>query len=159
MLLNSAGVYPVPFSLQLQRSYSRFLTFYASQHNGRKLNWLYQLSKVRWLGQPWCHTAQNVNQNLTICAWKPSDIRSSRESVLSVLIKGSLTALRLYCALVPHLRCTCITHVPAHVHVYVTYAIRYIVIPSCVASYVAFGWHLPFTCVALVMSGLLSSAL
>ena len=31
---------------QLQRSYNWFLTFYTSQHNGRKLNWLYQLSKV-----------------------------------------------------------------------------------------------------------------
>ena len=32
--------------LQLQRSYNRFLTFYTTQHNGRKLNWLYKLSKV-----------------------------------------------------------------------------------------------------------------
>ena len=31
---------------QLQRSYNRFLTFYTTQHNGRKLNWLYKLSKV-----------------------------------------------------------------------------------------------------------------
>ena len=35
------------FFKQLQRSYYRFLTFYTSQHNGRKLNWLYKLSKVR----------------------------------------------------------------------------------------------------------------
>ncbi|XP_076038245.1 cullin 1 isoform X2 [Oratosquilla oratoria] len=30
---------------ELERSVSRFTTFYSSQHSGRKLNWLYQLSK------------------------------------------------------------------------------------------------------------------
>ncbi|XP_058802499.1 cullin-1-like [Phymastichus coffea] len=30
---------------ELERSVHRFTTFYSSQHNGRKLNWLYQLSK------------------------------------------------------------------------------------------------------------------
>ena len=32
-------------SLQLERSYQRFTAFYASRHSGRKLTWLYQLSK------------------------------------------------------------------------------------------------------------------
>lgn len=31
--------------LQLERSYQRFTAFYASRHSGRKLTWLYQLSK------------------------------------------------------------------------------------------------------------------
>lgn len=31
--------------LELERSYQRFTTFYSSQHSGRKLNWLYQMSK------------------------------------------------------------------------------------------------------------------
>lgn len=30
---------------ELERSFQRFTTFYASQHNGRKLNWLYNMSK------------------------------------------------------------------------------------------------------------------
>lgn len=33
------------FFLQLERSYQRFTAFYASRHSGRKLTWLYQLSK------------------------------------------------------------------------------------------------------------------
>ena len=37
---------PKYFFQQLQRSFDRFLNFYTSQHNGRKLNWLYKLSKV-----------------------------------------------------------------------------------------------------------------
>lgn len=31
--------------IQLERSYQRFTAFYASRHSGRKLTWLYQLSK------------------------------------------------------------------------------------------------------------------
>ena len=31
--------------LQLERSYQRFTAFYASRHSGRKLTWLYHLSK------------------------------------------------------------------------------------------------------------------
>ncbi len=38
------------FLVQLQKSFDRFLTFYTSQHNGRKLNWLYKLSKVCCVG-------------------------------------------------------------------------------------------------------------
>lgn len=30
---------------QLERSYQRFTAFYASRHSGRKLTWLYHLSK------------------------------------------------------------------------------------------------------------------
>lgn len=30
---------------QLERSVHRFTTFYSSQHSGRKLNWLYNMSK------------------------------------------------------------------------------------------------------------------
>ncbi|XP_064594486.1 cullin-1-like [Liolophura sinensis] len=30
---------------ELERSFQRFTTFYSSQHSGRKLNWLYQMSK------------------------------------------------------------------------------------------------------------------
>ena len=30
---------------QLERSFSRFTTFYGTQHSGRKLNWLYHMSK------------------------------------------------------------------------------------------------------------------
>lgn len=33
------------FILQLERSVHRFTTFYSSQHSGRKLNWLYNMSK------------------------------------------------------------------------------------------------------------------
>lgn len=33
------------FNLQLERSVHRFTTFYSSQHSGRKLNWLYNMSK------------------------------------------------------------------------------------------------------------------
>lgn len=33
------------FYLQLERSVHRFTTFYSSQHSGRKLNWLYNMSK------------------------------------------------------------------------------------------------------------------
>lgn len=33
------------FALQLERSVHRFTTFYSSQHSGRKLNWLYNMSK------------------------------------------------------------------------------------------------------------------
>ncbi|TRY55801.1 hypothetical protein DNTS_025647 [Danionella cerebrum] len=33
------------FSIQLERSYQRFTAFYASRHSGRKLTWLYHLSK------------------------------------------------------------------------------------------------------------------
>ena len=32
-------------ALQLERSYQRFTAFYASRHSGRKLTWLYHLSK------------------------------------------------------------------------------------------------------------------
>lgn len=32
-------------SVQLERSYQRFTAFYASRHSGRKLTWLYHLSK------------------------------------------------------------------------------------------------------------------
>jgi len=52
IMVLSSGAWPFsqgpPFALplELQRSYNWFLTFYTSQHNGRKLNWLYQLSKV-----------------------------------------------------------------------------------------------------------------
>ena len=35
------------FYSQLQRSQRRFVAFYSTQHNGRKLNWLYHLSKVQ----------------------------------------------------------------------------------------------------------------
>lgn len=35
-------LYPL---IQLERSYQRFTAFYASRHSGRKLTWLYQLSK------------------------------------------------------------------------------------------------------------------
>jgi len=31
--------------LQLERSFQRFTAFYSGQHSGRKLNWLYQMSK------------------------------------------------------------------------------------------------------------------
>lgn len=31
--------------MQLERSVHRFTTFYSSQHSGRKLNWLYNMSK------------------------------------------------------------------------------------------------------------------
>ncbi|KAK2179486.1 hypothetical protein NP493_487g01037 [Ridgeia piscesae] len=31
--------------LELERSFQRFTTFYSSQHSGRKLNWLYHMSK------------------------------------------------------------------------------------------------------------------
>ncbi|XP_066254887.1 cullin-1-like isoform X2 [Euwallacea similis] len=47
----SSGSWPfqqsVTFSLpsELERSVSRFTNFYASQHSGRKLNWLYNMSK------------------------------------------------------------------------------------------------------------------
>lgn len=34
-----------PSSSQLERSYQRFTAFYASRHSGRKLTWLYHLSK------------------------------------------------------------------------------------------------------------------
>jgi len=30
---------------QLEKSYQRFTAFYAEQHTGRKLSWLYQMSK------------------------------------------------------------------------------------------------------------------
>lgn len=30
---------------ELERSFQRFTTFYSSQHSGRKLNWLYHMSK------------------------------------------------------------------------------------------------------------------
>lgn len=33
------------FVVQLERSVHRFTTFYSSQHSGRKLNWLYNMSK------------------------------------------------------------------------------------------------------------------
>lgn len=33
------------FRLQLERSVHRFTNFYSSQHSGRKLNWLYNMSK------------------------------------------------------------------------------------------------------------------
>lgn len=36
---------PLSLSLQLERSYQRFTAFYASRHSGRKLTWLYHLSK------------------------------------------------------------------------------------------------------------------
>ncbi len=47
----SSGSWPfqqsVNFSLpsELERSVQRFTTFYSSQHSGRKLHWLYQMSK------------------------------------------------------------------------------------------------------------------
>jgi len=47
----SSGSWPfqqsAPFSLptELERSYQRFTTFYSSQHSGRKLHWLYHMSK------------------------------------------------------------------------------------------------------------------
>lgn len=31
--------------MQLERSFQRFTSFYSGQHSGRKLNWLYQMSK------------------------------------------------------------------------------------------------------------------
>lgn len=37
--------WPLSRILQLERSVHRFTTFYSSQHSGRKLNWLYQMSK------------------------------------------------------------------------------------------------------------------
>lgn len=51
IMVLSSGSWPFSqgpvFSLpiELQRSYSRFLTFYTSQHSGRRLSWLYHLSK------------------------------------------------------------------------------------------------------------------
>ena len=33
------------YLFQLERSFQRFTTFYSSQHSGRKLNWLYHMSK------------------------------------------------------------------------------------------------------------------
>ena len=33
------------YFFQLERSFQRFTTFYSGQHSGRKLNWLYQMSK------------------------------------------------------------------------------------------------------------------
>jgi cullin 1 len=47
----SSGSWPfqqsVNFSLpsELERSVQRFTTFYSSQHSGRKLHWLYHMSK------------------------------------------------------------------------------------------------------------------
>ncbi|XP_005105674.1 cullin-1 [Aplysia californica] len=47
----SSGSWPFqqscPFTLpvELERSYQRFTAFYGSRHSGRKLNWLYQMSK------------------------------------------------------------------------------------------------------------------
>ena len=47
----SSGSWPFQqscaFSLpiELERSFQRFTTFYSSQHSGRKLNWLYHMSK------------------------------------------------------------------------------------------------------------------
>jgi cullin 1 len=37
---------PFALPLELQKSQRRFVEFYSTQHNGRKLNWLYHLSKV-----------------------------------------------------------------------------------------------------------------
>lgn len=51
IMVLSSGAWPFtqgpPFQIppELQKSYDRFVTFYTSQHNGRKLSWLYQLSK------------------------------------------------------------------------------------------------------------------
>ncbi|CAI7988728.1 Cullin-1 [Geodia barretti] len=36
---------PFALPLELQKSQRRFVEFYSTQHNGRKLNWLYHLSK------------------------------------------------------------------------------------------------------------------
>jgi len=50
MLTVGCGEVATPHSavcplVQLERSYQRFTAFYASRHSGRKLTWLYQLSK------------------------------------------------------------------------------------------------------------------
>lgn len=44
ILRASFGIF-LSFFLQLERSVHRFTTFYSSQHSGRKLNWLYNMSK------------------------------------------------------------------------------------------------------------------
>jgi cullin 1 len=36
---------PITLPTELEKSYQRFTDFYSSQHNGRKLSWLYSLSK------------------------------------------------------------------------------------------------------------------
>eukprot|EP00118_Oscarella_pearsei_P019229 m.203404 g.203404 ORF g.203404 m.203404 type:complete len:770 (+) comp39621_c2_seq32:138-2447(+) len=36
---------PIALPVELEKSCQRFTTFYNGQHNGRKLNWLYQMSK------------------------------------------------------------------------------------------------------------------
>ncbi|KAK3745362.1 hypothetical protein RRG08_064686 [Elysia crispata] len=47
----SSGSWPFQLSssftlpVELERSYQRFTSFYSSRHSGRKLNWLYQMSK------------------------------------------------------------------------------------------------------------------
>ena len=47
----SSGSWPfqqcITFNLpaELEKSYQRFTEFYSSQHNGRKLSWLWSLSK------------------------------------------------------------------------------------------------------------------
>ncbi|XP_062519444.1 cullin-1-like [Corticium candelabrum] len=47
----SSGSWPfqqspsIALPTELERSYHRFTMFYSSQHNGRKLNWLFQMSK------------------------------------------------------------------------------------------------------------------
>lgn len=40
-----SSVVSFSLSVQLERSYQRFTAFYASRHSGRKLTWLYHLSK------------------------------------------------------------------------------------------------------------------
>lgn len=46
-VLNALFIYFILYllSTQLERSYQRFTAFYASRHSGRKLTWLYHLSK------------------------------------------------------------------------------------------------------------------
>jgi cullin 1 len=36
---------PLTLPTELEKSYQRFTDFYSSQHNGRKLSWLYSFSK------------------------------------------------------------------------------------------------------------------
>jgi cullin 1 len=51
IMVLSSGSWPfqqsAPFNLptELERSFERFTSFYGGQHSGRKLNWLYQMSK------------------------------------------------------------------------------------------------------------------
>lgn len=74
--------------VQLERSYQRFTAFYASRHSGRKLTWLYHLSKGELVTN--CFKNRRVPQSninpSSVCQRVVMVIKTSRRDQRAVLL-------------------------------------------------------------------------